>query len=240
MAEKVQTNSFIKFEKFLKTKFPEITDTQLAQFEAMEEIYKDWNAKINVISRKDIDNIYEHHIMHSLAIAGYLKENKKLLYNELQEEKRNFKILDLGTGGGFPGIPLAILFPNVEFTLCDSIKKKTIVAEAAAESLNLKNVTVVNGRAEKLKDIFDFVVSRAVTDLSTFYPWVRTKFTQNIFYLKGGDINTEIADLEKHHHISRTGIHSWDIENWTKDEFYKDKMVIDIERTACPGKIKFK
>ena len=154
----------------------------------MIALYREWNERINVVSRKDIDGLYEHHILHSLAIAEYVDRFYPGAF-------RGAEVLDLGTGGGFPGIPLADAFPEAHFTLCDSIGKKVRVAQAVAEGLALQNVTCVNARAESLAGPFDWVVSRAVTSLDNFYPWVRGKFRRSILYLKGGDINAEISEL---------------------------------------------
>ena len=156
-----------EFIDFVRSDF-DLTPAQEEQFLACDALYRDWNAKINVISRKDIDGLYNHHVLHSLAIARYL-----LTQPETLEKFRTADVLDLGTGGGFPGIPLAILFPEARFTLCDSVGKKTIVANAVSEALGLKNVEVVNARAESLPKPFGFVVSRAVASLPDFYPWVK-------------------------------------------------------------------
>ena len=150
--------SFDPFKTVLTEAFPDVTPIQLARFERMEGLYREWNAKINVISRKDMDAFYEHHVMHSLAIAKYVS-----LLGEGKLTAERHTVLDLGTGGGFPGIPLAVMLPEWQFTLCDSIGKKTLVARAVADALGLENVTVVNARAESLPGSFDFVVSRAVT-----------------------------------------------------------------------------
>ena len=171
----------------------ELTPLQEQRFAALDGLYREWNAKINVISRKDIDNVYSHHVLHSLAIAKYLQEEG--LWNQFARST----VLDLGTGGGFPGIPLAILFPDAKFTLCDSVGKKTIVAQAVASALGLENVQVVNARAESLPNKFDWVVSRAVASLTDFYPWVKGKFTKGILYLKGGDVNEEICTVMARH-----------------------------------------
>ena len=144
--------------------FPNLTEDQRAKFDALESLYRDWNSKINVISRKDMDSFYLHHVLHSLAIS------KMISFSD------GATVLDVGTGGGFPGIPLAILFPNVEFTLCDSIGKKIKVVEGVATSLGLKNVKWVNARVETLPQKFDYIVSRAVTDLSNFIPWVKNSY----------------------------------------------------------------
>ena len=172
--------------------FPNLTDQQKSQFQQLETLYKDWNEKINVISRKDIDEFYERHVLHSLGIA------------KIMEFADGTKVLDIGTGGGFRGIPLAILFPNVEFTLVDSIGKKITVVNAVAESLGLKNVKAYHERAEKIKDKFHFVVSRAVTQMPVFLRWLKGKFEKEQFnpkhngvlYLKGGDLGEELAGIK--------------------------------------------
>jgi 16S rRNA (guanine(527)-N(7))-methyltransferase GidB len=202
-----------------------LTPAQEEQFLACDALYRDWNAKINVISRKDIDGLYDHHVLHSLAIARYL-----LTQPETLEKFRTADVLDLGTGGGFPGIPLAILFPEARFTLCDSVGKKTIVAKAVAEALGLQNVEVVNARAESLPKQFGFVVSRAVASLPDFYPWVKGKFTDGILYLKGGDVVEEIAEVMARHRLRRGSVHTWPISAWLHDEYYDGKLVIFIEK----------
>ncbi len=174
--------SFQDFISFVEKDFS-LTDLQKERFEALDGMYREWNAKINVISRKDIDSVYEHHVLHSLAIARYL-----LTVPGLYESFSSASVLDLGTGGGFPGIPLAILFPSAEFVLCDSVGKKTIVASAVSSALELSNVQVVNARAESLGRSFDYVVSRAVAALPDFYPWVKGSYNKGILYLKGGDV----------------------------------------------------
>ena len=146
-------------------------------------------------------------------------------------------VLDVGTGGGFPGIPLAVLFPGISFTLCDSVGKKTIVAKAVAESLGLNNVTVVNARAESLPDRFDFVVSRAVTTLDNFYPWVRDSFKYSIFYLKGGDVNEEIAQLMGRNRLKKGSVRTWRVDNWLQGEYFQEKFVIQIEKDYLCGPI---
>ena len=202
-----------------------LTPAQEAQFAALDALYREWNAKINVISRKDIDNVYSHHVLHSLAIARYL-----MTVPGLWEAFSVSRVLDLGTGGGFPGIPLAILFPSAQFTLCDSVGKKTIVAQAVASALDLKNVEVVNARAESLPGSFDFVVSRAVASLPDFYPWVKGKYTKGILYLKGGDVNEEIADVMARHRLPRGSVSTWPISAWLQDPYYDGKLVIHIKR----------
>ena len=202
-----------------------ITALQESRLKALEGLYREWNAQINVISRKDIDNVYEHHVLHSLAIAKYLET-----VPGLEEAFAGADILDLGTGGGFPGIPLAILYPQARFTLCDSVNKKTIVAQAVAKAMDLKNVEVVNARAESLGRNFDFVVSRAVASLTDFYPWVKGRFNRGILYLKGGDVNEEIAQLMGRHKIRPGKRHTWPVSSWVKDEYYEGKLVIHIEK----------
>ena len=210
-----------------KETFPDITERMEASFRAMEGLYNDWNAKINVISRKDIDSLYIRHILHSLAIAAYLKEVRPEVMEEWKSAG-NVNVLDLGTGGGFPGIPLAVLFPNVNFTLCDSVGKKTIVAQAVAETLELENVTVVNARAESLPQTFDYVVSRAVTALDNFWPWVSGKFTKDIFYLKGGDFAEELCKMMKMARLRPGSVRTWKIQDWVDDPVFEEKFVIDI------------
>ena len=202
-----------------------ITPQQEQLLQSLEGLYREWNAQINVISRKDIDNVYEHHVLHSLAIAKYLET-----VPGLEERFANGDILDLGTGGGFPGIPLAILYPQARFTLCDSVNKKTIVAEAVSKALDLKNVQVVNARAESLGRNFDFVVSRAVASLTDFYPWVKGRFNNSILYLKGGDVNEEISQLMARHKIRPGKVHTWPVSSWLHDEYYDGKLVIHIEK----------
>ena len=202
-----------------------VTQEQEQRLKALEGLYREWNAKINVISRKDIDNVYEHHVLHSMAIAKYLET-----VPGLEEAFAKADVLDLGTGGGFPGIPLAILYPEARFTLCDSVNKKTIVAQAVSQALGLENVQVVNARAESLGRNFDFVVSRAVASLTDFYPWVKGRYNQGILYLKGGDVNEEIAQVMARHKIARGKVHTWPVSSWLKDEYYEGKLVIHIEK----------
>ena len=190
--------TFEEFKHIINEKFPEVTHPQMEQFEKMDALYRDWNSKINVVSRKDIDELYRHHVLHSLGIAAYLKMQMPDIYDRLRGEgpysvAEPLKILDLGTGGGFPGIPLAVMFPAAQFTLCDSIGKKIIVATEVAKGLDLNNVRTVNARAESLPETFDYVVSRAVTALENFLPWVKGKYTMGILYLKGGDLAEEIS-----------------------------------------------
>ena len=197
--------------------FPEITDEQKQQFEKLEQLYTEWNEKINVISRKDMDGLYEKHILHSLGIA------------KVMPFADGTKVLDIGTGGGFPGIPLAILFPEVSFTLIDSIGKKIKVVEAVSEGLGLKNVTAVHGRAEKLKEKFHFVVSRAVTQMPEFLRWLQGKFEKEQFnekhngvlYLKGGDLAEELAGLR---------CEIFQLKNYFEEEFFDTKKVVYLSK----------
>lgn len=173
-------------------KYFNLTEHQKVQYEQLEPIYREWNEKINVISRKDMDSLYEKHILHSLGIA------------KLMSFAPGTKVLDIGTGGGFPGIPLAILFPEVDFTLVDSIGKKIKVVQGVAEHLGLKNVTAIHGRAEQLKEKYHFIVSRAVTQMPVFLKWLKGKFEKEEFnpkangvlYLKGGDLAEELAGIK--------------------------------------------
>ena len=201
-----------------------------ADFLEAVRLWTEWNAKINVVSRKDIDNLFEHHIMHSLAIAEYLGRTGRF-------PGKGVTVLDVGTGGGFPGIPLAMVMPEVKFTLCDSIGKKVKVAQAVSEGLGLGNVECVNARAEALPGAFDWVVSRAVTTLDNFYPWVRGKFRRGILYLKGGDIEAEISDLCRKCRVSRGDVRAWPVADWIEDEYFEEKFVIEIGKDyLCPPK----
>lgn len=217
---------FRTFETFLRASFPDVEEEMVERFRLMEETYKEWNAKINTISRKDIDNLYDHHVLHSLSIAEYLRARRPEVYASFQQGGRT--VLDLGTGGGFPGIPLAVLFPKVDFVLCDSIRKKTIVAGEVSRSLGLGNVEVVNARAESLERKFDFVVSRAVASLTDFYPWVRGKFTGSVLYLKGGDINEEISSLMARERLGKGSVSTWQVDSWLKDDYFAGKFVVEI------------
>ncbi|MHA8099905.1 16S rRNA (guanine(527)-N(7))-methyltransferase RsmG [Aquirufa aurantiipilula] len=201
----------------IKNYFPELTSKQLEQFEMLYPLYQEWNEKINVISRKDIDNLMLHHVLHSLGIAKIINF------------RPGTEILDVGTGGGFPGIPLAILFPQCTFTLVDSIGKKIKVVEGVAASLGLENVTALHTRAEDLDQDFEFVVSRAVTRITPFYYWVKNKISPNHFHtqrngilcLKGGDLTEELAEFSKKHKIFELG----EIFN---EEFFETKKVVYV------------
>lgn len=222
--------TFTDFENILKEKFPFVSGEQTERFRALEGLYREWNARINVISRKDIDQLYLHHVLHSLGIAGYLDEMQPDIFGLMRGEgSRRMKILDLGTGGGFPGIPLAILFPEADFTLCDSIGKKIAVASGVADALGLDNVRTVNARAESLTEKYDFVVSRAVTSLDKFLPWVKGKYSGGILYLKGGDLAEEISVAMEKNRLPKGSVHIWKLSSWTDDEYFDGKLVILIE-----------
>ena len=243
--------NYTEFKNILTSEFPGITEVQLSRFEDMEGLYREWNSKINVVSRKDIDNLYEHHVLHSLGIALYLKFRRpdvlrmwggesllggcEVFGDETLTENAvgggvSCTVLDLGCGGGFPGIPLATLFPEVKFTLCDSIGKKVTVAREVAAALGLENVETVNSRAETLPGAFDYVVSRAVTSLDKFLPWVKGKWHRDIFYLKGGDLVEEIALAMGKFRLPKGSVGVWPISSVLHDEFFAEKMVIDIRK----------
>lgn len=207
--------TFEEFRNVVTGLFPDLDGLQLEQMRALEGLYSDWNSKINVISRKDMDEFYLHHVLHSLAIGACVNLEGT--------------VLDLGTGGGFPGIPLAILFPRTRFTLCDSIGKKTLVASSVARSLGLENVTVVNARAESLPGSFDWVVSRAVTSLDNFLPWVKGKYTKGILYLKGGDVCAEISEAASHRRLKMSDVHVHLVSEWLSDPYFSEKFVLRID-----------
>lgn len=195
--------------------FPDLTEEQNRQFLLLQSLYEEWNNKINVISRKDIDQLYERHVLHSLAIAKIIRFKNKT------------SILDVGTGGGFPGIPLAILFPECSFHLVDSIEKKINVVQEISLALNLRNITPKQIRAEKIKNQYDFIVSRAVTAFPAFYNWVRTKIKHEsknelkngILYLKGGDLNEELKDF-------KSRIKTFEISKFYSESFFETKKII--------------
>ena len=227
--------TFEEFKNIIQEMFPEVTSSQMEQFRLMDELYRDWNSKINVVSRKDIDELYRHHVMHSLFIAAYIRTEMPDIYDRLRGEgpysvAEPLKIMDLGTGGGFPGIPLAVMFPHAQFTLCDSIGKKIIVATEVYKGLGLQNVKTVNARAESLPETFDYIVSRAVTSLDNFMPWVKGKYTKGILYLKGGDLAEEISTAMANHKMRKGSVHLWPISNCTSDPFFDTKYVIYIEK----------
>ena len=196
------------------------------QLARMTELYREWNEKINVVSRKDIDHLYEHHIQHSLCIAEYLRTVRPEVYAAWQEG--GVRVLDLGTGGGFPGIPLAVEFPKVQFTLVDSVGKKIKVASSVAEGLGLQNVECVNARAESLKEKFDWVVSRAVASLDVLWEWSSRLYSQGLLCLKGGDVHPEIADYLRKSRRPASSVRIWDIREWLDDEYFAGKFVIEI------------
>jgi 16S rRNA (guanine527-N7)-methyltransferase len=198
--------------------FNGLTDVQLSQYEQLFNLYSEWNSRVNVISRKDIDNLYHNHVLHSLSIAKYAEFNS------------GDYILDAGTGGGFPGVPLAIMFPQVEFLLVDSIGKKLKVIENIASDLNLANVKVKHSRLEDLNDNFDFVVSRAVTRLDVMWNWVNLYIKENrnrtthsgLIYLKGGDIESETPN--------NSIIQKIDLNELFNDSIYDNKALVHIEK----------
>ena len=212
----------------VKEFFKDITPQQEEMFAQLTPLYEDWNSKINVVSRKDIDKLQLHHVLHSLAIAKFAQMAEVF--------KPGTKIMDVGTGGGFPGIPLAIMFPDVDFLLVDSIGKKIKVVTEVANALGLKNVRAVKARAEEINEKFDFVVSRAVTDLGNFLPWVKGKYTKGVIYLKGGDLNPggalyqELENAAAKCRIEKKKMTFCPIEMWFADEFFKEKYVIYIPR----------
>ena len=222
--------TFPEFETFLKESFPEVSAEASERFRMMEAGYTEWNARINVISRKDIGSLYDHHVLHSLAIAEYLRTRRPETYSSFLAPDNGTRILDLGTGGGFPGIPLTVMFPGARFTLCDSVGKKAIVVREISNMLGLGNVEIVNARAESLNEKFDFVVSRAVASLTDFYPWVKGRYSQSILYLKGGEINEEICALMSRERLRKGSISTWQIGNWLKDPYFEGKLVVDISR----------
>ncbi len=202
--------------KLIADNFPNLTDLQLKQFSELQTLYSDWNAKINVISRKDIDSLDVKHVLHSLGIA------------KVQPFLPSSKVLDVGTGGGFPGIPLAIMFPETEFVLVDSVGKKIKVVQAVADSLGLLNVKAIHGRAENVDGEFDFVLSRAVAKMDDFVIWVKKKIKKKskhairngILYLKGGDLTEELQHFPK--------AKLYDLPDYFEDPFFETKKVVHI------------
>ena len=198
--------------------FPDLTYTQKKQFSALSDLYGFWNAQINVVSRKDMSDFLERHVLHSLGIA------------KIMNFKAGTKVLDVGTGGGFPGIPLAILFPKVDFFLVDSIGKKIKVVRAVTKDLGLKNVKISHVRAENINEKFDFVVSRAVTRMPTFLKWVEGKFSLNcnnvfpngILYLKGGDLTAEMSQVTYQYN-------SFNLSDYFSQYFFETKKVIYVK-----------
>lgn len=202
--------------ELIKKYFNDLANAQLHQFEQLEALYNDWNTKINVISRKDINELYIRHVLHSLGIA------------KVQSFKSGARILDVGTGGGFPGIPLAILFPATQFYLVDSIGKKIKVVREISDTLELKNVSAAHYRAEKIKGEFDFIVSRAVTNMDDFVKWVRKKVRKKqqhelkngILYLKGGNLNQELLNFPK--------ATIYNLSEYFAEDFFETKKVVHI------------
>ncbi len=196
--------------------FPDLTEKQLEQFARLETLYTEWNAKINVISRKDIEELYTRHVLHSLGIA------------KVMAFKPGASVLDVGTGGGFPGIPLAILFPETNFYLIDVIAKKIKVVQEVAAALGLKNVRAEQKRAETVNNEFDFIVSRAVTNMPDFVKWVRGKVKKDqnhdlpngILYLKGGDLTEELQVFQR--------VTIYDLSDYFEDEFFETKKVVHL------------
>mgnify|MGYP001225562705 FL=1 len=202
--------------EIIKNYFPSLTPKQVQQFEQLEPLYKDWNRKINVISRKDIDELYVRHVLHSLGIA------------KVQGFAPGSAVMDVGTGGGFPGIPLSILFPETEFYLVDAIAKKIKVVQEVVDTLGLKNVTAEQKRAEKVSAEFDFIVSRAVTSMPDCVKWVRNKIKKQskhelkngILYLKGGDLTQELA-------LYQTAT-IYQLTDYFKEDFFETKKVVHL------------
>jgi 16S rRNA (guanine527-N7)-methyltransferase len=207
--------------EIIKKYFPDLDPVQTEQFGALGEIYREWNARINVISRKDIDQLYERHILHSLGIAKVVRF------------KPGTRVMDVGTGGGFPGIPLAILFPGTEFLLIDSIGKKIRVVKGVAEGIGLKNVSVMQKRAEEVTGKFDFIVSRAVTAFPKFVSLVesrvsitqRNEIPNGILYLKGGDFEEELLPFEGR-------VKLYELSSFFSEEFFETKKVIHLIQLA--------
>ena len=206
--------------ELIKKYFPDLTALQLDQFEQLEPLYHTWNSQINVISRKDMDNFYLHHVLHSLAISFYVNFKEKST------------VLDIGTGGGFPGIPLAILYPEVKFVLVDSIQKKIKVVNEVKNALNLTNVTAIAERGENVKIKPDYIVSRAVTRLFPFYEYIKDYFPtgteKGLFYLKGGDLHEEINELLGDQKKLKGNIFS--LEEKINEPFFETKKVVHIWR----------
>ena len=202
--------------RLIQKYFPNLTEIQFKQFEALQGLYEDWNAQINVISRKDIESLYLHHVLHSLSIA------------KLIQFQDGAKILDIGTGGGFPGIPLAILFPEVTFHLVDSINKKLKVVNGVAESLGLENVYTTHTRAETIEGQYDFIISRAVTTMPVFVSWIKNRVAKKnthalkngILYLKGGDLTEELKTYSK--------VTLYDLSAFFEDEFFETKKIVHL------------
>lgn len=196
--------------------FPHLTDIQLKQFKALQGLYEDWNSQINVISRKDIEALYLRHVLHSLSIA------------KLIQFKSGAKILDIGTGGGFPGVPLAILFPEVTFHLVDSINKKLKVVNGVADSLGLENIYTTHARAESIQGHYDFIISRAVTNMTDFVGWIKNRVAKKsvhsikngVLYLKGGDLAEELKPFTK--------ATQYDLSTYFEEDFFETKKIVHL------------
>ncbi len=202
--------------EIIKKYFPNLSENQIHQFSLLQELYEDWNLKINVVSRKDIDELYLRHVLHSLGIA------------KVMEFKPNTSVMDVGTGGGFPGVPLAILFPETNFHLVDSIGKKIKVVDEVVEGLGLQNVKTTHGRVEEVKETYDFIISRAVAQMETFHRWVKNKvhkkqnhsLKNGILYLKGGDLKEELAAFPK--------ATIYNLPDFFEEDFYETKKVVHL------------
>jgi len=203
--------------ELIRKYFPELASSQLEKFRLIEALYLEWNSRINVISRKDMEHFYEHHVLHSLGIAKVL------------QFQPGAQVLDVGTGGGFPGIPLAIIFPETNFLLVDSIGKKIKVVQEVADAAGITNVKAIHSRAEDVKGKFDFVVSRAVTTLPDFIKWVENKIKREnrntlkngILYLKGGDLAAELAPLQNKYQV-------FNLSSYFEEEFFETKKVVHV------------
>lgn len=208
------------FMEIIHKYFTSLTERQIQQFEKLQELYKDWNLKINVVSRKDIDELYVRHVLHSLAIAKVI------------QFQPGTKVMDVGTGGGFPGIPLAILFPETQFHLVDSIGKKIKVVNEVAAGLGLENIKTTHGRVEEVKDTYDFIISRAVAQMETFVRWTKNKvhkkhshlkkfgLKNGILYLKGGDLQEELQNFPK--------ATIYDLPDFFDEEFFETKKLVHL------------
>lgn len=204
----------------VKQYFPSLNQQQESRLLLFSELFKDWNTKVNLISRKDMDHLFERHILHSLAIAKFIEFNK------------GSKVLDVGTGGGFPGLPLAILFPDTQFTLVDSIGKKIKVVNDIAENLNLTNVIGIHERAENINGKYDFIISRAVTRMVSFLPWVKNKVSSKnkhqikngIIYLKGGDLKEELAEAKVKTRLIN-------LHDYFREPFFETKKIVYVRTT---------
>lgn len=197
--------------------FPALNQEQIDQLKKLQPLYEEWNSKINLISRKDMEHFYERHVLHSLGIAKVI------------QFKPGTRVLDVGTGGGFPGIPLAIMFPEVRFRLVDSIGKKIMVVQEVAKEVGLTNVVATHSRAEQIEDQYDFVVSRAVTRMKPFYQWIKKNvksegfndLPNGILYLKGGDLREELKEAKKQYTL-------FNLSDYFKEEFFETKKVVHI------------